>query len=297
MAQFEIILIGTGTPLPSQDRCGAANVALGTEAAILIDLGWGASRKLMASGVTLDRINHLFFTHLHSDHITDLPDFLMMRWTAAGSTHPLHIYGPQRTREMVEGFRAGLNPDVRYRIDHHGDLLDPRAMDCIVHEIPATSDATFVATVGDLTVSAFEVDHEPVKPALGFRVERAGASVVFSGDTKRCDALVRAARGADVLVSEALHTGMMTARVNLLRGAGQARLAGLLTDAMNYHAPTHDVAAMARDAGVGKLVLTHLLPPIPNDGPLTEQFIEGMSEIYAGPIVLGRDLTRITVTP
>lgn len=296
MAQFEVILIGTGTPLPSNDRCGGSNVVLGSEA-VLIDCGWGASRKLMTSGVTLDRINHLFFTHLHSDHITDLPDFLMMRWTAFGSKQPLHIYGPEGTREVVAGFRSGLNPDVRYRIDHHGDKLDPRAMDCIVHEIPATPDATFVATVGDLTVSAFEVDHEPVKPALGFRVERAGASVVFSGDTKRCDTLVRAAKGTDVLVSEALHIGMMNARVTLLRGAGQERLAELLVDAMNYHAPTLDVAEMAREAGVGKLVLTHLIPPIPNEGPLTAQFIEGMSEIYHGPIELGRDLHRITVTP
>src|SRR5581483_12522765 len=139
-------------PMYSPVRCGAGNVVVAGDAAVLVDCGWGAARRLIASGVPLGLVNHAFFTHMHSDHVTDLPDFLIMRWTMGGSAQPLHVYGPEGTREMVEGFRAGLAPDVRYRIAHHGGKLPRSGMDVIVHEVPATPDVTAVANVGPLAV-------------------------------------------------------------------------------------------------------------------------------------------------
>ncbi|HEY8173585.1 MAG TPA: MBL fold metallo-hydrolase [Dehalococcoidia bacterium] len=295
MSKFELILLGTGSPLPSANRCGAGNVVLSDGTAILIDCGWGAARRLFASGVAIGSIDHAFFTHMHSDHITDLPDFLMMRWTVGGATKPLTVYGPEGTREAVEGFRAALNPDVRYRTAHHGDKLPPAGIDVVVHEIPATADANHVATVGELEVSSFEVDHRPVVPALGFAVTWRGHTGVFSGDTKKCESLVRASKGADVLVSEALNIGMMSDRIKMLRAANNERNAEMLVDACDYHAPTLDVAAMARDAGVGRLLLSHVIPPIPNEGPLVDAFVEGMSDIYKGPITVCQDLQRVVI--
>ena len=295
MAAMDLILLGTGSPLPSGNRCGAGNLVTSGDSTILIDCGWGAARRLIASGVPLAKINTIFFTHMHSDHITDLPDLIMMRWTVGGATLPLTIYGPEGTCEAVEGFRAGLNPDVRYRFAHHGDKLSRDAIEVIVHETPATAAVSHVTTIGEISVGAFEVDHRPVVPALGFRVEARGKSVVFSGDTKRCDSLVQASKGADMLVSEALHLGMMEDRMKLARSAGNERIALLLEEACNYHAPTLDVAEMARDAGVPRLVLSHLLPPIPDDGPIVESFVAGMSEIYPGSILVARDLQRLTV--
>lgn len=292
---FDVILLGTGSPLPSANRCGAGNVIVGAEGTVLIDCGWGAGRRLIASGVPLGGIDTLFFTHMHSDHISDLPDLLMMRWTLGDAQNPLTIYGPEGTREMVEGFRGGLNPDVRYRFAHHGDKLSKDGIECIVHEIPATPDVAFVAKAGDLSIGSFEVDHRPVVPALGFKVEGGGASAVFSGDTRKVESLVRASKGADVLVSEAVHLGMMQDRVKVARGNNNERMARILQEACDYHAPTMDVAEMAREAGVGRLVISHLIPPIPDDGPPVEQFIAGMSDVYGGPITVGRDLQRITV--
>ncbi|MBI5284474.1 MAG: MBL fold metallo-hydrolase [Chloroflexi bacterium] len=295
MAAMDLILLGTGSPLPSGNRCGAGNLITSGDSTILIDCGWGAARRLIASGVPLAKINTIFFTHMHSDHITDLPDLIMMRWTVGGATQPLTIYGPEGTREAVEGFRAGLNPDVRYRFAHHGDKLSRDAIEVIVHETPATAAVSHVTTIGEISIGAFEVDHRPVVPALGFRVEARGKSVVFSGDTKRCDSLVQASKGADMLVSEALHLGMMEDRMKLARGAGNERIALLLEEACNYHAPTLDVAEMARDAGVPRLVLSHLLPPIPDDGPIVDNFVAGMSEIFPGSILVAKDLQRLSV--
>jgi len=295
MPEMEIVVLGTGSPLPSANRCGAGNVVLAGDSAVLIDCGWGAARRLIASGVPLAAIESVFFTHMHSDHITDLPDFLMMRWTLGGATTPLTVYGPEGTREAVTSFRAALNPDVRYRVAHHGEKLALEGIDVVVHEIPATPEVAHVATVGAISVGSFEVDHRPVVPALGFRVEAGGRSAVISGDTRRCDSLVRAATGADLLLSEALHTGMMEDRIAMARANGNERIAGILIDACDYHASTQDVAGMARDAGVRRLVLTHLIPPIPDEGPAVEQFRAGMSEIYRGPIEIARDLQRIAV--
>jgi ribonuclease Z len=107
--------------------------------------------------------------------------------------------------------------------------------------------------------------------------------------------LVDAARNADVLICEAVHVGMMRDRINFLRGAGNVRNAEMLEEAVEYHASTLHVAEMARDAGVRQLVLSHLIPPIPNDGPLVEQYVEGMSAIYDGPVVVGRDMQKLTL--
>ncbi|MEX0749955.1 MAG: MBL fold metallo-hydrolase [Dehalococcoidia bacterium] len=295
MPDMEITLLGTGSPLPSGNRCGAGQLVVSEGRAVLIDCGWGAARRLVATGVPLGMIDNVFFTHMHSDHITDFPDFMMMRWTLGGSTKPLHVYGPEGTREAIEGFRAGLNPDVRYRFAHHGEKLSRDGIEVIVHEIPATSAVSHVATVDAIEVGSFEVDHRPVVPAFGFKVEARGKKVVFSGDTVRVQSLVDAAKGADMLVSEAVHLGMMADRIKMLRGSDNERMAQMLEEACAYHAPTHDVAEMARDAGVPKLVLTHLIPPIPNEGPLVEQFVVGMRDIFKGELIVAQDRQKVSL--
>ncbi len=291
---MELILLGTGSPLPSPNRCGGGQLIISGNTRILIDCGWGVARRLFAAGVPPPAIDHVCFTHMHSDHITDLPDFIIMRWTG-GAKNPLHIHGPEGTREMVDGFRGGLEPDVRFRFAHHGEKLSREGIECVVHEVPATPSVSSVVTVGDLTVGAFEVDHFPVVPALGFTVESGGHKIVLSGDTKACPSLVEASRDADVLVSEALHLGMQHDRINALRAAGNVRMAEILEEACEYHTPTLEVAQMARDARVKHLVISHLIPPIPDDGPLVDRFAAGMSDVYPGTITIGRDLQRFTI--
>lgn len=295
MAKFEIVLLGTGSPLPSANRCGVGTVVIGEQGSVLIDCGWGVARRLLAAGISPKTIDHVFFTHMHSDHITDFPDFMMLRWTLGASTTPLTVFGPEATREVVEGFRQALNPDVRYRMAHHGEKVSLDGMECIVHEIPATAQPANHVTVGDLTVSSFEVDHRPVVPALGFKVVCSERAVVFSGDTKRVQSLTDAAKGADVLVSEAVNLSMIGDRIKMLRAAGDERNAQMLTEAADYHLPTMDLAATAREAGVKRVVISHIIPPIPDDGPVAEQYVAGMSDVFTGEITLGRDLQRIVV--
>lgn len=292
--RFEIVFLGTGSPLPSADRCGAGAVVVAGETAVLVDCGWGAARRLAPAGVRPASIDTAVFTHMHSDHMTDFPDFLFQRWTG-GATQPLRVYGPDGTAEMVEGFLLALRRDIGFRLAHHGDKLHPEGIKVVVTEVPATPTPQQFLQIGGLRFESFEVDHFPVVPAFGYRCRFDDRSAVLSGDTAFCESLLGASQGADLLVCEALNLPMVEERIAMLRAMGMEREAALFSDVPSYHIATSEIAALARDAGVGELVLSHIIPPISYDPLQVEAFMHGMSDIYHGTIRVARDTERVTV--
>ncbi len=294
MPALELVLLGTTGPIHTAHRFGTAQVVSGGGATVLVDCGWGATLRLYQAGVRLPAIDALFFTHLHSDHTTDLADFLVMRWVG-GITAPLPVYGPEGTAAMVEGYRQAVAADTRFRLAHHGEKLCPIGTACLVREIEAGETPVLVATIGEIAVKAFAVDHRPVMPAFGFRLEREGRAITISGDTNPCPGLLAGAMDADMLVCDSMNREMMNRFQDRLTAAGNPLQASLLADAHSYHASTQDAAAIARDARVKRLVLAHLLPPIPDEGPIAEQFAAGLDAIYDGPITVARDLQRLAV--
>jgi ribonuclease Z len=293
--RFEIAFLGTGSPLPSPDRCGAGNVVVAGGRHVLVDCGWGAARRLLPAGILPSSIDTALFTHMHTDHITDLPDFLFLRWTSGART-PLRVFGPEGTREMVDGFMMALRRDIGFRLAHHGDKLHPDGIKVEVVEVPAAPSRTAFLEEGGLRIESFVVDHFPVVPAFGYRFAFDGRSAVLSGDTSFCESLLEASRGADMLVCEALNVSMLEQRTAALRAAGATLQASLFEDIPSYHIATGEVARLARDAGVGQLVLSHLIPPVSNDPAATAAFAAGMSDVYHGAITVARDMQRIAVT-
>ncbi|MCH8815086.1 MAG: MBL fold metallo-hydrolase [Chloroflexi bacterium] len=291
--RFEIVFLGTGGPLPNADRCGAGHVVVAGDTNVLVDCGWGAARKLIPSGVTPSSIGTALFTHMHSDHITDVPDFLFLRWVT-GATTPLRVYGPEGTQEMIDGFMMALRRDIGFRIAHHGDKLHPNGIKVEVEEIPATESRRQFLDIGALRFESFEVNHFPVVPALGFRATYDDRSVVLSGDTKMCDSLSAASRDVDMLVCEALNVPMLQGMIDSLRPNAPLQ-AGTLEDVPSYHISTPEIAELARDANVGEVVLTHVLPSVKNDSAAEEAFMKGMSDVYPGSIRMARDTQRIPV--
>lgn len=290
---FEIVFLGTGSPIPSPDRCGCGHVVVAADSNVLVDCGYGAARRLMPAGIVPATIDTAVFTHMHTDHITDVPDFLNLRWTS-GATTPLKVYGPTGTKKMMDGFLMALEDDIRFRLAHHPRKLHPDGIRVDVTEIPATASANRFVDHAGFALESFEVDHFPVVPALGYRFRFDGRTAVFSGDTSMCDSLLEAARGADLLVSDALNPAMFaqfTERVRAIRPLA----ASLFDDVPGYHISTPEVARLARDAGVGKLVLSHLLPNLANNPEVEAQFAAGMSDVFAGPIQVARDTQRIAV--
>ena len=290
---FEIVFLGTGSPLPSADRCGAGAVIVADDTHVLVDCGWGSARKLIPSGTQPSRVGTAILTHMHSDHITDIPDFLFLRWVT-GATTPLKVYGPEGTREVMDGFMMALRLDIGYRVAHHGEKLHPDGIKVEVTEIPRSEAPKEFLAIGGLRLEAFEVDHFPVVPAFGFRATYEAKSVVFSGDTSKCDSLLEASRGADMLVCEALNTTMLDRAITALKPNSPTQ-AGNLEDVPTYHITTMEVAQTARDAGVGEVVLTHLIPSIVSQDPMETLFIQGMADIYQGRIRVARDTQRLTV--
>jgi ribonuclease Z len=290
---LEVVFLGTGSPLPSADRCGAGQLIVAGATNVLVDCGWGSARKLIPSGVQPARVDTALFTHMHSDHITDFPDFMFLRWVT-GATKPLKVYGPEGTREVIETFMLALRQDIGFRIAHHGEKLHPDAMKVDITELPTTSAPKQFVEIGGLALEAFEVDHYPVVPAFGFRARYEGKTVVFSGDTKKCDMLLEASRGADMLVCEALNMSMLNRTIDALKPSAPLQ-AGNLEDVPSYHITTMEVAELAREAGVREVVLTHVIPTIPSQDPMETAFVQGMAEVYGGTIRVARDTMRVAV--
>ena len=290
---LEVVFLGTGSPLPSADRCGAGAVLVAGDMHVLVDCGWGSARKLIPSGIQPSRIDTAILTHMHSDHITDIPDFLFLRWVT-GSTKPLKIYGPEGTREVIDGFMQALRQDIGFRIAHHGEKLHPNGIKVEVTELPGTDNPEEFIAIGGVRLEAFLVDHFPVVPAFGFRATYEGKTVVFSGDTSKCDSLLEASKGANMLVCEALNTTMLDRAIAAIKPS-QPTQAGNLEDVPSYHITTTEVAELARHASVGEVVLTHVIPSIVSQDAMEAQFVQGMSDIFAGPIRVARDTQRITV--
>lgn len=292
--RFEIVFLGTGSPLPNPDRCGAGNVVVAGETHVLVDCGWGAARRLVPAGVRPSVIDTAIFTHMHTDHMTDFPDFLFQRWTY-GAQVPLRVYGPDGTQEMVDGFLMAIRRDIGFRLAHHGDKLHPDGIKVEVTELPVSSSPVPFLEIDGLRLESFEVDHFPVVPAFGYRVAYDGRVVVLSGDTCLCDSLAAASRGVDMLVCEAMNVPMMEQRIAGLKAAGMTREAGLMGDVPSYHIGTHEIAALARDAGVGEVVLTHIIPPITNDPAQVDAFMAGISDVYSGSVRVAHDTERVPV--
>ncbi len=264
---LELVLLGTSSPIHTPHRFGPSQVITDGRTRIMIDVGWGSTLRLYQANMPPQTIDALFITHLHSDHTTDLADFLVMRWVG-GIRGPMSIYGPMGTSRMVKGFQEAMAADTKYRLDHHGEKL-----------------------WGEITVKAFEVDHYPVKPAYGFRLEHEGRAITISGDTNPCPGLLKGSKDADIMVCDSMNEGMMKVLENQLRTAGNEIQAALLADAHTYHAPIEGMAETAQQAGVKHLVISHVMPPVPPEQEA--QFTVGLDKIFGGRITVGRDLMRL----
>jgi ribonuclease Z len=287
MPALELRILGTASPVHQPHRFGPSQIISGGGVNILVDPGWGSTLRMFQSGIPPQRIDAVFVTHLHSDHTTDFADFLVMGWVG-GRDKPVPVYGPEGTQRMVAGYLQALEADTKYRLEHHGDRLPPIGPAADVVEITAGEQPVVVAQTGDITVKAFHVDHRPVMPAFGFRFERAGASIVISGDTNACPGLLNGSQGADILVCDSMNKRMMEQVENRLRSIGADNQAALLNDAHSYHASVEDAAGIARNAGVKHLVLSHLLPSITEEQ--VPEFTLGLDKIFGGQITVARDL-------
>jgi ribonuclease Z len=290
-------LCGAGSPLPDPKRSGPCVAVIAGEQLYVVDAGSGSSRILSRMRVPQGEIDGVLLTHFHSDHIDGLGELLMQRWAGGGSTTPTPIHGPSGVEQVVAGFAQAYAQDVIYRNEHHGESVMPMSGAGAVarpFESPEDGRAVTVVDRDGLRVVAFRVDHRPVSPAVGYRFDYAGRSVLISGDTSKSVNLQRFAQGVDLLVHEALAPQLVEVITEGAVAAGRPRLAKITRDILDYHTTPVEAAEIARDVGARHLLYYHIVPPLLL-APMEDIFLQGVAETYAGPVTVSRDGTFVSL--
>jgi ribonuclease Z len=281
------VLLGTGIPVPNPDRAKAATLIVAGGKTFMVDTGPGSSSRLTENGYR--QVDYVLYTHFHLDHYADL-DWMLFRRGGANPDHPQAILGPKGTKDIVDKIVESVAIDEKYRLDHHGEQWSEQAMQAAVQEF----EPGVIFDEDGLKITMFNVNHEPIVPAVGYRFDYEGKSIVISGDTKKSNSLIAAAQGCDLLIHEAMNVTVLNPALPALKKR-RPRTGAVVDDMMSHHTPTLEVAEVARATNAKKLVLTHLVPSIVPEDDQEEAFVRGMSDIYSGPIVVGRDNMVFTV--
>jgi ribonuclease BN (tRNA processing enzyme) len=239
------------------------------------------ARQLVLAGVPLVTLRHIFLTHQHSDHNADYGNLLWLAW-AAGLRTRVDAWGPPPIEQMTLRFMEMNSYDIQTRITDEGRI--PLAPLVHVHELTAGG---LVVEDENVRVHAALVDHPPVVPAFGYRFDAPDRSIVISGDTKLSENLIKLARGADVLVHDALYPSAIDRLV-----ADVPNAQNLKESILSHHATAEDAGRVAQAAGVKTLVLSHLVPA--EDPEVTDQmWIDAARSHFDGPVLVGKDFLEI----
>jgi ribonuclease Z len=288
---LHVALCGSGSPLPDMRRASACMAVIAGKNFYVVDTGPGSERKLELMRLNPGKVRGVLLTHFHSDHIGDLGELMLKRWSGGSRKTPLDVFGPTGVETVVKGFDQAYSLDDEYRIMHHGpETVPPGGAGGVARTFYFSEGKEETVIIDDdgLKVTAFPVDHSPVKPAVGYRFDYKGRSVVISGDTIPVPSLLKQAQGVDLLVHEALQPAMVSILKEVGQKVGRTNTAKILGDILSYHTSPEDAARIAQEAKVRYLLLTHILPPLPVSD-LKAAFLGNAKKIYEEPITIGED--------
>ena len=287
---MRVLVCGSASPLGiDPERAQACIAVLTPEHFLLFDVGARSPFRIQQARLPMARLDAVFLTHFHSDHIAGLADVNLVSWVQGRGTS-LEVHGPEGVEDVVAGFNRAYRLDRGYRVAHHGEELLPK------HAGPMSAVTLTPGGVvwqdGALTVRAFLVEHPPIEPAVGYRVDYRGRSVVISGDTNAADSLFEAAQGADLLLHDALSRTLLDPMIEAATELEVPVMPTIMADVIDYHADTLTLEERAKQAGVRQLALYHLVPAPPI--ALAERmFARGLSS----DVILVKDLQYFDLPP
>jgi len=281
---MDLTVLGTGGPIPTLNRGGTALVIRVDSDPMLVDCGPKSIYGLLDAEIDPSRIRNLFFTHQHVDHNASFFHFVIVSWTLGRES--LQIYGPDGTEALLDALEAIYAEDIAYRrqLGYPADGITDIGFERV--------DATFETRVGSCQVTALPVQHSI--PTFAYRFETDdGDTIVFSGDTGHISEMVSFSADADVLVHDA-GIGPVRADVpteglvwtDYTEPMAEDKRAQLET----VHSNARQCGAVAREAGVETLVLTHLLPYRDTDA-----MREAAAEEFGGTVIVGYDGLTVSV--
>lgn len=282
---FQVILLGTGTPPPLMHRFGPATFVRVAGKSFLFDAGRGATQRMWQKKIKFGQgLDYIILTHLHSDHVVGIPDVWLTGWLGGPfgrRKSPLKIMGPVGTENLAKGLMQAYSWDVKTRIADQ--KLSPEGAKIAARNIKAG----VVFNEGGVKITAFDTDHgKLIKPTLGYRIDYDGRSVVISGDTKYSSTLIKNAQNVDVLVHS-----IGAARKKLLE------MSPLWRRIMDHHITPEDAGRVFNETKPKLAVFTHVvaatngkIKPVP-----PKVMLERTKAVYQGPLVMGRDLMTITI--
>lgn len=298
---LRVAVCGSSAPLASRDRAKACVAVFAGGKYYVVDAGPESTENLVLWGMPMSAIGGVLLTHFHSDHIGDLGELNLQTW-AQGRPAPLKVYGGPGIDRVVAGFNDAYRIDQGYRTTHHtAAIMPPETWPMVAQTVelsgaptPAKNRTGLVLDDGTLRITAIEVDHAPIEPAYAYRFDYKGRSVVITGDLKMHQPLAEAARGVDVLVSEAISYPMTRALGAGAKAGGRDRAATIMHDIEDYHITPEQAATIANTAGVKLLVFYHLAPA--PDGWLPKRvFEQGISEARRGDWTIADDGSLYTL--
>jgi len=281
---IKVTLLGTGTPQLNPRRMSYSTLIEAGDEVLLFDAGRAAMLQAKKSGANLKKLNKLFLTHLHSDHVVGIPDVWLTGFLAPSfRATPMYVWGPAGVDGLTAGLRQAYDVDVKLRVAQYGGN---RAAG-MEFETTQVHDG-FVYESNGVRVTAFEVQHTGPDTAYGYKIEYAGRSVVLSGDTVYSENVAKHAEGVDLLVhqvgyapKEAIEQNKVVARIILL------------------HTQPERLAEILNLAKPKQTVLSHIVVFGPKGPDLSPEGEENMVEVlrqhYSGPVTLGQDMMAFEV--
>lgn len=277
-SEVKVTLLGTGGPEITADRMGAATLIEIDGELLLFDAGRGVLQRLYESQIAPTRIERIFFTHLHNDHIEGLPNLWITPWFLLGRDHGFELWGPGGLQQTIDGMRAMYHFDLSHRVNAFNALED---LDCTVHEIDAEK---IVLETDTYRVTALPVEHGDGNPAFGYIVSGSDWKIVLSGDCTYTPALAKAAAEADIIIHNVIALSPRLAAKPEMKGV----LAKLATP--------QNVARIMSETQPKLGVLSHIVKKELSGKEGDDYIVDSIRKHgYEGPLLMGHDRTQIVL--